>query len=194
MCLERGNRRVSDAVASAGPVNYVRPVPDRPTLPRSFSRHDLEAAGFVGWRTWDELRRTGLSEVPAAAASYVVYRPSGLGVQFRARTPGGHFKGEDPTVPTGRLTSKWVSAAHVVYIGKADQARLRLTQFARFGAGERVGHWGGRYIWQLVDSAELLVAWHPISWSESAREYEKRLLEAFARLHGGARPFANLTG
>jgi hypothetical protein len=57
-----------------------------------------------------------------------------------------------------------------------------------------VGHWGGRYIWQLADSRELLVAWHAISWTEVARDYEKRLLGAFVEMHGGARPFANLVG
>ena len=84
--------------------------------------------------------------------------------------------------------------AHVVYIGKADVANRRLRQFARFGAGDPVGHWGGRLIWQLADSSELLVAWHAISWAELARDYEKRLLAHFRELYDSARPFANLTG
>jgi hypothetical protein len=73
-------------------------------------------------------------------------------------------------VPVEALQSKWVPDAHTSYIGKADNARRRLEQFARFGAGEPVAHWGGRYIWQLADSAELLVAWHAITWDELARE------------------------
>jgi hypothetical protein len=67
-------------------------------------------------------------------------------------------------------------------------------QFARFGAGEPVGPWGGRFIWQLNDSDSLLVAWHVVTWDELARAYEKRLLARFAVLHRGVRPFANLTG
>jgi hypothetical protein len=31
-------------------------------------------------------------------------------------------------------------------------------------------------------------------WDETARDYERRLLAAFARRHEGRRPFANLTG
>ena len=62
------------------------------------------------------------------------------------------------------------------------------------GAGEPVGHWGGRLIWQLADSGGLCVAWHTISWSEDARAYEKRLLAQFAARYRGVRPFANLTG
>ncbi len=92
--------------------------------------------------------------------------------------------------------------AHVVYIGKADYRkrrrpvealRKRLDEYARFGAGENIGHQGGRFIWQLADSAELLVAWHEITWGEKPRCYEKRLLRHFGELHGGRRPFANLT-
>jgi hypothetical protein len=87
-----------------------------------------------------------------------------------------------------------VPGAHVVYIGNPDVAAKRLKQFARFGAGQPIGHWGGRYIWQLADSDALLVAWHAITWSESPREYEKRLLALFGELGDGRRPFANLIG
>ena len=41
---------------------------------------------------------------------------------------------------------------------------------------------------------DLLVAWHEINWAKAARDYERRLLGAFAEQHGGRRPFANLTG
>lgn len=161
-------------------------------LPGSFLRAGLEAVGFVGWMTWAELRAHDLAVVPCAAAAYVVYRPSAHGPVFLDANPGGRFKGRDPTVAVDTLQARWVPGAHVVYIGKADDARRRLRQFARFGAGDPIGHWGGRYIWQLADSDELLVAWHTVSWEESARDYEKRLLARFAELHNGARPFANL--
>lgn len=148
----------------------------------------------MGWRTWEELRGEDFAPVPAGAAAYVVYRPSDRQPVFLPANPGGHFKGQDPTVDRSVLKAKWVPGAHTVYIGKADVANRRLKQFARFGAGEPVGRWGGRYIWQLADAAKLLVAWHAISWPEAAREYEKRLLARFAELDDGQRPFANLTG
>ncbi len=115
----------------------------------------------------------------------------------------GWFKAQNPSEQIERLEDEWVPGAHVLYIGKADYRarrkpiealRERLWEFARFGAGERIGHRGGRLIWQLADSAELLIAWHEITWDETARDYEKRLLHRFADLHGGRRPFANLTG
>ena len=42
--------------------------------------------------------------------------------------------------------------------------------------GEPVGHRGGRLIWQLADANRLLVAWHVVTWDETARDYERRLL------------------
>ena len=165
-----------------------------PALPRSFARHDLEACGFAGWRTWDELRASNFSAVPVGPAVYVIYRPATVNPSFLDANPGGRFKGKDPTVSADLLRATWVRDCAVVYVGKADVASRRLKQFARFGAGEPVGHWGGRYIWQLADSEDLLVAWHAISWDELARDYEKRLLAHFASQHNGARPFANLTG
>ncbi len=169
-------------------------MPELLPAPKSFSRVDLEAIGFQGWRTWGALRDTDFATVPAGPAAYVIYRTAVSGPSFLGMNPGGRFKDKDPSVAVEVLNTSWVAGAHVVYIGKADVADRRLKQFARFGAGEPVGHWGGRYIWQLSDSDQLLVAWHAISWTEQARGYEKRLLARFAELHGGVRPFANLTG
>jgi hypothetical protein len=189
-----GGHKTRRRVLAASYIASVEGMPQIPPLPESFRRADLEAAGFVGWRTWDELRASDFAGVPSAPVTYVVYRPAVSEPVLLSANPGGHFKGNDPTIATDLLKTRWVSDAHVVYVGKADVAARRLKQFARFGAGEPVGHWGGRYTWQLADSNELLVAWHAISWEELARDYEKRLLARFAEQHEGARPFANLTG
>lgn len=168
------------------------PMPSR--LPTSFSATALERAGFVGWSVWSELGVVQYAPIPAVPGAYVVYRTAAGFPTFVHPSPAGWFKGEDPTVIEARLGSEWVDGAHVVYIGKADVLRRRLRQFGRFGAGEAVGHRGGRLIWQLADADKLLVAWHAISWDEAARDYERRLLAAFARRYDGRRPFANLAG
>ncbi len=174
-----------------------------PPLPTSFRRRELTAVGFRGWRTWGDLRSSALAEVPCARGAYIVYRGSPADPVLVHPSPAGWFKGEDPTVSVRRLNDEWVPGAHVLYIGKADFRRRRkplealherLEEFMRFGAGEAVGHRGGRVVWQLADAWELLVAWHEITWHETPRDYEKRLLRRFLELHDERRPFANLVG
>jgi hypothetical protein len=140
--------------------------------PRSFQQTDLEAAGFVGWQTWDELRAAGFAAVPTDPAAYIVYRPSSSGPTFLKTSPAGHHKGKNPTESIDVLEKNWVPTSRVVYVGKANVANRRLSELARFGAGANVGHKGGRYIWQLADSDDLLVAWHVIDWGETASGYE----------------------
>jgi len=192
----------SDSAKTTGPR-----APDRqralPRLPKSFTRTGLEDAGFVGWATWPRLRDANLAAVPCTPGVYIVYRPAGESPCFLGRNPGGWFNSADPTVTIKRLQGEWVPGAQTLYIGKAalrshgrevNALRERLREYARYGAGVPIGHAGGRLIWQLADADELLVAWHEVTWAETARAYEKRLLKHFARLHEDRRPFANLTG
>lgn len=113
----------------------------------------------------------------------------GGSVLFEDRSCGGWFKGKDPTVSRDALLANWVEGVEVVYIGKADQLKRRLTQFADFGAGKPVGHWGGRLIWQLANVEALCVAWKETP-GQVPVEVEAELIAAFRRLHGKP-PFAN---
>jgi len=92
-------------------------------------------------------------------------------------------------VPEAALTSNWVDRAEVVYIGKADELRRRLRQFADFGSGRPIGHWGGRLIWQLADSERLLVAWKETP-GRIPREVEADLIARFRGIYGKP-PYAN---
>ena len=134
---------------------------------------------------------------------YVIVRTASEPPEFLHPSTGGHFKGQDPSVPQARLQAEWVDGAQALNIGKADVRKAggindglrgRLREYGRFGAREPVAHRGGRLIWQLADADQLLVAWHVVTWGETARDYEKRLLAHFAAQHGGQRPFTNLTG
>jgi hypothetical protein len=154
-----------------------------------FTRPELERDGFVGWATFASLRDTRLPAVPAARGVYVVWRTPGDQPAFLDANPGGRFKGRDPTVSREALTANWVDGAEVVYIGKANALTRRLREFARFGAGAPIGHWGGRLIWQLSDSVDLLVAWKETPHVDAERE-EAKLIAAFRELYGKP-PFAN---
>jgi hypothetical protein len=75
------------------------------------------------------------------------------------------------------------------YIGKADQLRLRLTQYADFGGGKPVGHWGGCLIWQLPTIDRLLLAWKETP-GRIPVEVEAELIGQFRRAYCKP-PFAN---
>jgi hypothetical protein len=159
-------------------------------------RERLEREGFEGFVTVGGLRALSLSTVPEKPGVYVFLRDVDQSPSFFNRSRGGHFKGQNPTVSVSTLENAWVPGAKIVYIGKAGGVtgsptlRTRLRQYLSFGAGEPVAHWGGRYIWQLVDAEDLIVCWQTTGEQEP-RDVEREVLEDFERAHG-CLPFANL--
>ncbi len=95
------------------------------------------------------------------------------------------------------LKSNWIENTVVVYIGKAGASgkdatlRIRLKQYFSFGKGNNIGHYGGRLIWQLKNSKDLLVAWKPLT-EEEPRTVEANLIQDFVSQYS-KRPFANLS-
>jgi hypothetical protein len=157
---------------------------------------DLVANGFTGFITCSELQRTGCRDVPNEGGIYLVIRPFAMAPEFLSESIGGHFKGNNPTLPTAALRAQWVEPAKVLYIGKAGglsgngTLKSRLRQYMNFGQGQAVGHWGGRCIWQLADSSSLQICWK-VTPSEDPAARESELIQDFrAQYH--KRPFANL--
>ena len=166
---------------------------------------DLKKAGFKGFCTVEDLRKD-LSGIPAVAGVYmVVYQGDGM-PEFLENGTGGFFKGKNPNVPVSELKSNWVKDTCVVYIGKAggvdakgkksnSKLQKRISDYLDFGNGVSVGHWGGRLIWQIKDSKDLLFCWKAIPEQVgNPVEIEKELIADFKRQYGGKRPFANLKG
>ncbi|WLF51535.1 hypothetical protein [Rhodococcus opacus] len=153
-------------------------------------------AGFTGFVRFSELPTSQAATDPGV---YVVIRLAETDPEFLQQSPAGWFKGKDPSVPVATLENAWVPSSPVVYLGKANGGatgrrglRKRLDEYRRHGAGEPVGHWGGRYIWQLADSEELVVGWKPTADTD-ARTLERHMIAEFSSDHA-KRPFANLTG
>ena len=160
-------------------------------------RIEIEKNGFKGFKTVTELWNDK-SSIPKTKGVYLIINPNFKKAEFLSIGVGGFFKGKDPNVPIGKLKLNLIPNSQVVYIGKAGsptgQATLnsRLGQYLRFGQTKNVGHWGGRYIWQIKKHSDLIFCWKPTP-KDDPREIEKQLLSQYIKNFGG-RPFANLTG
>ena len=144
-----------------------------------FSRSALARRGFVGWATFEKLRTQDIC--PDVGGVYVVVRPDTNEPAFLDQSCGGWFKDRDPSVTHDALWANWVSDAEVVYIGKANSIRRRLREFAKFGAGQKIG--------QLAESNKLLVGWMATPGRDPLA-VECDLIAEFRNLYGKA-PFAN---
>ena len=65
---------------------------------------------------------------------------------------------------------------------------MRIGKLLAFGAGLPIDHRGGRYLWQLVRSENLVVCWKVVP---DPKAVESRLINQFERTYGRL-PFANL--
>jgi hypothetical protein len=153
----------------------------------SFDRRALEAGGFRGFVRFDQL---DAAPPPDGGGVYVVVRESDMPPTFLDVSIGGRFKERDPTVDASILRDRWVDGCRVVYIGKAKSLRKRLRQFRDFGRGRPLGHWGGRYIWQVEGSDQYLVAWRLTVGDPRSEEV---VLLARFRDEYGCLPFANIS-
>ncbi|MFH1119394.1 MAG: hypothetical protein V1775_06185 [Bacteroidota bacterium] len=156
---------------------------------------EIREAGFTGFKKISELYRDD-SVLPAIKGVYLVLYLEKRFPEFLSIGTGGFFKGKDPNVSLTFLENNWVKDTIVVYIGKAGKEgssatlKSRLKQYLGFGKGGNVGHYGGRLIWQLKNSHDLVVCWKTLP-KEDPRSVESSLIRDFYSKFS-QRPFANL--
>jgi len=155
----------------------------------------VSIAGFSDPITIAELRRTDCASVPTHTGIYLIERDSDGVPRFRVKSTGGWFNGLDPDCPPNLVKAKWVTGAHLVYVGKTageSGLRRRLRLLIGFGCGKPVPHRVGRLLWHLEDSDESLVRWRACTPDEAKRA-ETAAIADFKRSHRGVRPFANMS-
>ena len=155
----------------------------------------LKEYGFKGFIPIKELR-SSTQLIPKVRGVYVVMRIKDTAPDFMPVGTGGYFKGKNPNVSIEELQNNWVEDTKIVYIGKGGDPGVdatlnsRIKQYLNFGKGGK-NHYGGRYIWQLSDAEDLIIAWKELP-KETPSEVETNMIEAFRNAHNDKRPFANL--
>ena len=152
-------------------------------------------AGFREGATFASLRAARHRGPSSVRGVYAVVYPFDYAPEFLKIGTGGWFRGRDPNVRRDELRGRWVKKSRLLYFGKAgapgENGNLydRISLLSRFGRGSSVSHRGGRVIWQIKGSADLVVRWLPTP-DEVPRRVEHQLIQRLR--HCGKRPFANL--
>lgn len=149
----------------------------------------MQVGKIKDWENW-------IDKVPQKKGVYVIIRTSMDAPTFCKVGTGGFFKGKDPNINIEELAQKWRHSNNkILYVGRANYdddnpkvakcastLKSRLKEYMRFGHGKKVGHKGGRYIWQLADAKELDV-WYKVC--DNPQTVESELIKKYE-------PFANL--
>jgi hypothetical protein len=156
---------------------------------------DLKAEGFVGFTRIGELM-AGQCHLDGCEKGFLllVTYTKKVHPEFLRVGTGGPYKEGDPNVRIETLESAWVEGALVVYIGCTSRTlNERIEELIKFGQGQKIGHGGGRYLWQISDSRELCVGWKPLPDDKDPKQEKRCLLREFRKEYGKP-PFANLKG
>lgn len=149
--------------------------------PENWTRRGLEQVGFTGFVPFARLPKPTSPTQPASTSSSG--RRAALRSSWRRASPGGsRGRTRAPPRQLGRVATRVHREGERRHPKRG--LRRRLEEYRRHGTGKKAGHWGGRFVWQLADSAELLVAWRPSAAGVDAAAEESALLHAFVQRHG----------
>lgn len=162
----------------------------------NFLKEEIDSLGLDGI-TFVKNLKNSCNIIPEKPGVYVVLGNFTEMPEFLEKSTGPEVyikKGKTIKLnyPVKDLKRKWVEDTWIMYIGKTD-AKLcgRISDYVEFGRGKNVAHRGGRAIWQLPESDDLLIGWKIIEGTGKAAETEKVWLKEFKKRHKDRLPFAN---
>ncbi len=142
----------------------------------------------------EELDEHGrINSITMGCGIYKIYMPQNFQIVITSETDAiKEYKGKTLLYSVQKLEDKWeiirsADRGGILYIGKADNLRKRITEFIKYGYGERVPHRGGRAIWQLKNNKKLLIEIEPC---EKPREKERQFLIEYYEKYNSY-PYAN---
>lgn len=147
--------------------------------------------GFIPFSKVEDRKK----EILELQGVYLIVSPPGFKMRFLKTRPGGFYTNKYPNFLPNNLAANWVENAIVLYIGKSGGKLIKATlpkriiSYRKFGTGKSSRHRGGRIIWQLQDSEQLLLCWK--SSMKDPSKVKTDLIASFRETYG-ARPFANL--
>ena len=146
--------------------------------------NSIRKDGFKGFLSVSNLIDSRCCDIPDSRVIYLVLRlksgkPSFCSAKYR-----------ESKYSTKALREHWIYNSVVLYIGKASKSlRDRIYAYVRFGQNKNSGHAGGRSIWHLSDSNQLILCWK-ITPDSDPIVLERDLIKEFKSIYS-YRPYAN---
>lgn len=164
----------------------------------------VENIQFEGYKGFVKISNlfSDIKVAPDERGTYLVLYLNQEEPTFLEKGVGGYFKGKNPNVSIEDLNENWISDVIVVNIGQAGGIRAgkwsnstlreRLKKYMKFGQGKNIGHYGGRYIWQIKQYEDLVICWSELpNKIKDPKVVESEMIAEFKSIYG-RRPFANL--
>ena len=145
--------------------------------------------------TIKDLRNGSIKEIPKTSGVYFILMPLDFPLHINSETDGSKLtsKGDPSVYPIEKLLKKVKHyemeeplKSHLLYIGSSNNIKRRINQYIN----PYSNHSGGRDIWQLENSEDLLVSYIECSTEKESEELEHRLLISYKNIYG-TYPFAN---
>lgn len=166
----------------------------------AYSLTELQLFGFQGfdllsnWDTEQIFARYGRD----IEGVYVVARESMATPRFKDEF---HHRPRPKVWTDGEAAQRWVEGVQTLYFGKGplrspkpngkrDGLANRIEELRAHGLERGSNHYGGKLLWQLADSEDLLLGWKPVKEGTSG-QVESGLILGFKRLIG-QQPYANV--